>query len=163
MKEKLLLTEVWCKIALLFVFGGFYAAAIPFPDKARQFPQLIAVASFAMTVLALALDFLRPQPPAQAEISGVEDTELSVLDAATRRMRRSRYYKTWAVVIVSTVVGVLGGFLFCAIGLFGGFVILFTSPGERSRNAIIGGITTVAVYLIFGLVMKVPMLGGILW
>jgi len=163
MKAKFLLTEVWCKIALLFLFGGFYAAAIPFPEKARQFPQLIALVSFAMTVIALALDFLRPQDMAQAEISGVEDTELAVLDAATRRMRRSRYYKAWAVIIASTVVGVLGGFLFCAIGLFGGFVILFTAPEQRRRNAVIGGITTVVVYLVFGLVMKVPMLGGILW
>lgn len=163
MKEKFLLTEVWCKIALLFVFGGFYAAATSFPDKARQFPQLIALGSLALTVLALALDFLRPRTTAQAEISGVEDTELAVFDAATKRMRRARYYKAWAVVIASTAVGFLGGFLFCAIGLFGGFVILFTAPEQRRRNAIIGGITTVLVYLVFGLVMKVPMLGGILW
>ena len=53
MKEKFKLTQVWCKIGLIFIFSAFYVVAIPFPEKSRQFPQLLAVISLVMTVIAL--------------------------------------------------------------------------------------------------------------
>ena len=59
MREKFRLTEVWCKIALLFLFSAFYVLALPFPEKSRQFPQLLALVSFALTAIALVLDFTR--------------------------------------------------------------------------------------------------------
>ena len=162
MKEKFRLTEVWCKIALLFVFSAFYIAAIPFPEKSKQFPQLLAVISLAMTVIALALDFTR-KTTVQVEISDVDDTELKVLDAGTKRARRKRYYQTWAIVIVSTGVGILGGFLFSALCLFVGFGLLSGSRERLVRSTIVAVATTIVVYVVFGLVMKVPLLSGILW
>jgi predicted lysophospholipase L1 biosynthesis ABC-type transport system permease subunit len=162
MIEKFRLTEVWCKIALLFVFSTFYFAAIPFPEKSKQFPQLLALVSLVMTVIALVLDFTRKHA-VQAEISDVDDTELKVLDAGTKRERRKRYYQTWAIVIVSTGVGFLGGFLFSALCLFAGFGLISGSRQKLIRNTIVAVATTIVVYLVFGLVMKVPLLAGILW
>jgi len=162
MIEKFRLTDVWCKIALLFVFSVFYVVAIPFPEKAKQFPQLLAIVGLAMTVMALVLDFAR-RNVVQAEISDVDDTELRVLDAKTKQSRRTRYYQAWAIILVSTGVGFLGGFLFSALCLFSGFAVLFGSRERLLRNAIVGVAMTIAVYLVFGMIMRVPMLDGILW
>ena len=115
MLEKLKLTEVWLKIALLFVFSAFYVAALSFPEQSRQFPQLLAVASLVMTAIALVTDFTRKRA-VRAEISGVDDTELKVLDADDLRARKKRYYQAWAIILFSTIVGFLGGFLFSALG-----------------------------------------------
>lgn len=160
MKEKFRLTEVWCKIALLVLFSAFYVAAIPFPEKSRQFPQLIAAVGLILTVMALLLDFTRTKA-VQGEISDVDDTELKVLDAETKRSRRKRYYQAWAIVLVSTGVGFLGGFLFSALCLMGGFAVL--SREKLLRSTIVAVATTIVVYFVFGTIMGVPMLSGILW
>jgi hypothetical protein len=160
--KKIQIDRVWCKIALLVVFSAFYIAAIPFPEKSRQFPQLIAIVSLIMTVMALVLDFTRKKA-VQGEISGVDDTELQVLDDRTRRERRKRYYQAWAIILVSTGIGFLGGFLFSALCLFAGFAVFSGSREKLVRNTIVAVATTIVVYFIFGTIMGVPMLSGILW
>ena len=162
MKEKFLLTEVWCKIALLFVFSAFYILAMPFPEMERQFPQLLAMASLAMTVIALGLDFTR-KDAVQGEISDVDDTELKVVDADSQRFRRKRYYQAWAIILVATGVGFLIGFLFSALCLLAGFALVFGTRDKLVGSMVIAVVTTAVVYLVFGMLMKVPLVGGILW
>ena len=161
MKEKFKSTEVWIKIVLLFVFSGFYLLAIPFPQDSKQFPQLLAAISLAFTVIALGMDFLRAQ--VAGEIGDVDDTELRVLDAATRRTRRKRFYQAWAILLVSTGAGILGGFLFSTVFLFVGFGLAFGRRESRARNMIVAVGMTVLVYFIFGRIMAVPLLDGVLW
>ncbi len=162
MKEKFRLTEVWFKFALLVVFSAFYLLALPFPELARQFPQMLAVLSIALTVIALGLDFTRKQA-VQGEISDVDDTELKVVDEDSRRFRRKRYYQTWAIILVSTGVGFLIGFLFSALCLLAGFALVFGTRDKLTGNLIIAVVTTLLVYLVFGMLMQVPLVGGILW
>jgi len=162
MKEKLKSTEVWFKIVLLFVFSGFFIAALPYPQDSRQFPQLLAAISLILTIVALAMDFLRPQAIA-GEIGDVDDTELRVLDTATRVVRRKRYYQAWVIILVSAGIGFLGGFLFSTILLFAGFGLVFGSREDRIRNLVIAVAMTVLVYFVFGRIMAVPLLDGLLW
>jgi len=162
MKEKLKLTEVWFKIVLLFVFSGFYILAIPYPQESRQFPQLLAAISLILTLAALAADFLRAQVTA-GEIGDVDDTELKVVDTATRNVRRRRFYQAWAILLVSTGVGYLGGFLFSTVLLFGGFGLAFGRRENLVKNMIVAVAMTVVVYFIFGRIMAVPLLNGVLW
>ena len=162
MREKFKLTEVWCKIALLFIFSAFYVLAIPFPEKSRQFPQLLAVISLVMTVIALIMDFSR-KATLQGEITGVDDTELKVLDAKTKSARKKRLYQAWAIILVSTGVGFLGGFLFSALCFFAGFALVFGSRKKQGKNMIIAVAMTIVVYFIFGRTMGVPLLEGVLW
>lgn len=162
MKEKLKSTEVWFKILLLFVFSGFFILAIPYPQESRQFPQLLAAISVALTVIALAMDFLRAQVIA-GEIDGVDDTELKILDAPTKRARRRRFYQAWAILLGATGAGFLGGFLFSAIVLFAGFGIASEHRENLGRNMIVAVAMTVLVYVVFGRIMAVPLLNGILW
>jgi len=162
MKEKLKLTEVWFKIVLLFVFSGFYILAIPYPQESGQFPQLLAAISLILTLAALAADFLRAQVTA-GEIGDVDDTELKVVDTATRNVRRRRFYQAWAILLVSTGVGYLGGFLFSTVLLFGGFGLAFGRRENLVKNVIVAVAMTVVVYFIFGRIMAVPLLNGVLW
>jgi hypothetical protein len=162
MKEKLKSTEVWFKIVLLFVFSGFYILAIPFPQDSKQFPQLLAAISLALTVIALAMDLLRAQVVA-GEIGDVDDTELKVLDAPTKKARRKRFYKAWAILIVSTGAGFLGGFLFSTVFLFAGFGLAFGRRENWVKNMIVAAGMTVLVYFVFGRIMAVPLLDGVLW
>lgn len=162
MKEKLKSTEVWFKIVLLFVFGGFYILAVPYPQESRQFPQLLAAISLILTVAALAIYFLRVQVVA-GEIGDVDDTELKVVDTATRTARRRRFYQAWAILLVSTGIGFLGGFLFSTVLLFGGFGLAFGHRENWGKNMIVALAMTVVVYFIFGRIMAVPLLNGVLW
>jgi hypothetical protein len=161
-REKLKSTEVWFKIVLLFVFSGFFILAMPFPQDSRQFPQLLAAVSVLLTLTALAMDFLRAQVLA-GEIGDVDDTELRVLDAPTRRARRKRFYQAWGILLVATGAGFLGGFLFSAILLFAGFGVAFGQAGNRGRTLILATVMTVLVYFVFGRIMAVPLLNGVLW
>jgi len=162
MTEKLKLTEVWFKIVLLFVFSGFYILAIPYPQESRQFPQLLAVISLILTGAALGMDFFRAQVVA-GEIGDVDDTELKVLDAPTRKARRKRFYQAWAILLVSTGTGILGGFLFTTVLLFAGFGLAFGRKESWVRNMSIAVAMTVLVYFVFGRIMAVPLLNGVLW
>jgi len=161
MKEKFKLTEVRCKIVLLFVFSAFYLLAIPFPEESRQFPQLLAAFSLVLTVIALIADFSR-KDSVQGEITDVGDTELKFLDANTKKARRRRYYQAWAIILVSTGIGFLGGFLYSTVCLFAGFGAVFGSREKLINNTIIALAMTVVVYFIFGRAMGVPLLEGIL-
>lgn len=162
MLGKFKLTEVWFKIALLFVFGAFYVAALPFPEQSRRFPQLLALASLVITAIAVAMDFTR-RHAVSAEIPGVDDTEQRVLDADARRARRKRYYQAWAIILFSTIIGFLGGFLFSAVCLFGGFALYSGSRARVARNLVAGAAMTIVVYLVFGVMMGVPLFNGVLW
>ena len=161
MKEKLKSTEVWFKIVLLFVFSGFFILAFPYPQESGQFPQLLAVISLVLTAVALAIDFLRPQVVG-GEIGDVDDTELKVLDATTRAARRKRFYQAWAIILVSAGIGVLGGFLFSTILLFAGFGLAFGSREHRLKNMAVAVAMTLLVYFVFGRIMAVPLLDGVL-
>ncbi|MBI4289986.1 MAG: tripartite tricarboxylate transporter TctB family protein [Betaproteobacteria bacterium] len=161
MKEKFRLTEVRCKIVLLFVFSAFYLLANSFPEESRQFPQLLAAFSLVMTVIALIADFSRGYS-VQGEIIDVGDTELKFLDARTKKARRKRYYQAWAIIFVSTGIGFLGGFLYSTVCLFAGFGAVFGNRKKLVNNMIVALVMTVVVYFIFGRVMGVPLLEGML-
>ena len=162
MKEKFKSIEVRFKIVLLFVFSGFFILAIPYPQESRQFPQILAAISFVLTLSALGMDFLRTQVLA-GEIGGVDDSELIVLDAPTRRARRRRYYQAWAIILVATGAGFLGGFLFSTIFLFIGFGLAFGGSENLVRSLVIAVAMTLLVYVVFGRIMAVPLLNGVLW
>jgi hypothetical protein len=159
---KLSAPEAWCKIALLAVFGAFYLAAASYPEKARQFPQLIAALSLLLTVISLGTDLLRRGPAAEV-IGGVDDTELGTVAREEKRARRARFYKAWAILLASTAAGFLGGFLLTALLLFVGFALFFGSKGKLGRNLSVSVAVTAVIYVIFTRLMAVPLLDGLLW
>lgn len=162
MKEKLKLTDVQIKLTLIFIFCFFFFYAMSFPEKSRQFPQLIAAVSIILVIISLIFDFTKKEMAA-GEITDIDDTEVKVLDEKTKRVRKQRFYKAWGIIIFSSAVGFLGGFLFSTFLLFAGFSIFFGKRENLVKNIITAVGITAVIFFIFDRIMSVPLLTGILW
>lgn len=162
MKEKLRLTEVWFKLALLLFFGLLFILAIPYPEKSKQFPQLLAVVSLILILISLLKDFFQKGKVAEA-IADVDDTELRTMDPEARVTKRGRFYRAWGIILASTALGFLGGFLFTSFFLLIGFAFFFGEKKYLLKNALIAVLMTVIIFFSFQVVMGVPLLSGLLW
>jgi hypothetical protein len=162
MKEKLKLTEVWFKLVLFVFFGLFFLLAIPYPEKSKRFPQLIAIFSLGMIVISLIIDFTRKGKVAEG-IADVDDTELKILDAATQKTRRKRFYEAWAIILVSTAIGFLGGFLFTTFFLLMGFPLFFGKRRNLFKNTVFAIAMTIITFFIFQWIFEIPLLQSFIW
>jgi hypothetical protein len=162
MKEKLKLPEVWFKLVLFLFFGLLFLLAIPYPEKSKRFPQLLAIFSLIMIVISLIIDFTRKGTVAEG-IADVDDTELKILDDANQKTRRKRFYRAWEIILVSTAIGFLGGFLFTTFFLFMGFALFFGERKNLYKNTLIAVLMTIIIFFSFQWVMSVPLLAGLLW
>jgi len=162
MEAKLLRTEVWFKLVLLVFFGFLYWLAIPYPEKSRQFPQLVALFSLILIVLSLVLDFAR-RGGVSGEVADVGDTELTIVDESVKRERTKRFCKAWAIILVSTAVGFWGGFLFSTFLFFVGSAFFFGKKENFWRNTLVAVGVTAIIYLVFQKIMGVPLLAGAFW
>ena len=162
MKEKLKLTEAWFKLILFVFFGLFFILAIPYPEKSKQFPQLIAVFSLIMIVISLVIDFTRKGRVAEG-IADVDDAELKVLDAAIQKTKRKRFYKAWAIILISTATGFSGGFLFTTFFLLMGFALFFGERKNLFKNTVVAVAMTIVIFFIFQWVFEIPLLKSFIW
>src|SRR4030042_7185863 len=162
MKGRFKRTEVWFKLVLLILFSLLYLLAIPYPEKSKQFPQLIAVFSIIMIVISLMIDLNR-KGTGVGEIADVGDTELKILDETTKKTRRKRFYQAWGIILISTAIGFLGGFLFSTFFFFVGFALFFGKKKYLFKNITIAFAMTILIYFIFQWIMGVPLLAGVLW
>ena len=150
------------KLLLMIMFGCFYALAIPYPEKSRQFPQLISLLSLIMLAASFLTDMLNKKG-VKMEVGTVEDGELQVIKEQGRGERKKRFFKAWAIILVSFGAGLLGGFAFTAFLLFIGFALFFGTRQKLLKNIVIAFIMTICIFLVFQQVMGVPLLTGILW
>jgi hypothetical protein len=162
MKEKLKLTEVWFKLVLFVFFILLYLLAIPYPEKSKQFPQLIAIFSLIMIVISLIIDFTRKGKVAEG-IADVDDTELKVFDDPTKKIKRKRFYRAWGIILVSTAIGFLGGFLFTTFFLSMGFPLLFGKRRNLFKNTVVAIAMTIMIFFIFQWIFQIPLLEGLMW
>jgi hypothetical protein len=162
MKEKLKLTEVWFKLVLFVLFGLFFLLAIPYPEKSKQFPQLIAIFSLIMIAISLMTDFIHKGKMAEG-IADVDDTELRVLDATNQKTRRKRFYMAWGIILVSTAIGFLGGFLFTTFFLLMGFPLLFGERRNLFKNTVVAIAMTIIIFFIFQWIFEIPLLESFIW
>jgi hypothetical protein len=162
MREKLKLTDVQIKLALVVIFIVAYFLAMPYPEKSRAFPQLISVVSLIFVVISLVFDF-RKKEVVSVQLTDIDDDEVKVLSSEEKKARKQRFYKAWVIIIFSTLMGFLGGFLFSAFFFFLGFAAVFGERKMLVKNIIITVIMTVITYVVFEVIMAVPMLEGILW
>ena len=98
------------------------------------------------------------------EIGEADDTELRVRirDRAAAKVKRGRFFRAWAVIIVSVALGYLGGFLITTFLLLFGFALISGDRKRLAQNTLIGTGVTLLTYLIFGLIMRVPLLESII-
>jgi hypothetical protein len=154
-------TDVRLKIVLAFSFGLFYLIAIPYPEKSRQFPQLIALFSFIVTVVSLVRDLARGARA--AEIAQVDDTELTGVDEGRGKEKKKRFLRAWGIILASLGAGLLGGFLFATLFLFTGFGVIFGRREQLVKNVLVAVAMTICVFFAFHWLMGVPLLSGLFW
>ncbi len=76
---------------------------------------------------------------------------------------KRRLAEAWAIILVSTAIGFLGGFLFMSFFLFFGFALRSGSRKKMLQNIVIAFLLTGVIYVTFQRFMGVPLLGGIIW
>jgi hypothetical protein len=150
------------KLLLMILFACFYALAIPYPEKSRQFPQLISLLSLIMLAVSFLTDMVNKKG-VKMEVGTVEDGELQEVREQGKGEKKKRFFKAWGIILVSFGAGLLGGFAFTAFFLFAGFALFFGSRQKLLKNIIIAVVMTVCIFLVFQQVMAVPLLTGILW
>jgi hypothetical protein len=155
-------TDVRIKLVLLVFFGLFYVLALPYPEKSRHFPQLIALFSLVTLVLSLIGDFMR-KATVTAQIAQVDDTELTGIDEQGTDEKKKRFYRAWGIILASTTAGLLGGFLFTAFFLFTGFALFFGQRKDVLKNMLLSVVMTICIYFVFERLMGVPLLSGLFW
>jgi hypothetical protein len=163
MKEKLKNTEIWFKLALFALIAYLCFVAFSYPKQSKQYPLLIAISTLIILVISLVMDFAGKGKAIVTEIASTDAMELKMVDETVRKLRRKRFYQAWAIILVSTGVGFLGGFLFSTFSMFFGFALVFGKKQNLLKNTMIAVGVTVLTYLIFDWLMLVPLLEGILW
>lgn len=153
--------DVRLKIILAFFFGLFYLLAIPYPEKSRQFPQIIALFSFIVTGISLVRDFTRGARG--AEIAQVDDTELTRVDEGQGKEKKKRFLRAWGIILAALGAGLVGGFLFATLFLFAGFGLVFGKREDLVKNVLVAVAMTIGVFCAFHWLMGVPLLSGLFW
>jgi hypothetical protein len=173
MKEILKQTDVWFKLVLFVFFAFIYLSSIPFPQKSKQFPQLMSGFSMIIVVISLFIDFTKKnkkEAPAsdlkallRDETASVEDLEAALVDEAPRKINKRKFYLAWIVILVSSAIGFFGGFLVTTLCLFEGFALFFGKKEHLIRNTLVAVGVTLLIYVTFHKLMGVPLLSGVVW
>ena len=161
MKEKISLVESCFKVILLVLFRDALLSWLILIRKNRDSSRSSSPCSAWYRILvSFTFDLIRERA-ASTEIADVGDTELKVVDEKRKKERRRRFYLAWAIILVSTGMGFLIGFLFTTFLLFVGFALFFGRREILIKNIFIAVAITAAVYFVFQRVFGVPLLSTI--
>lgn len=151
--------DIGLKVFFLLLFGSAYFLAIPYPEKARQFPQLIISCCLAFSAASLLLDIFARFRRRSAKAKNASGTTVN-----RGRVIGARFWKSWLIIIFSTLAGLFGGFLFTALFLLVGFPLVFEGRKRRIlvKDLALAVVLTICVYLVFDKLMGVPLLSGLL-
>src|SRR5205809_2984220 len=139
-------------VLLLVVFVALYSLATTYPERSRQFPQLIALVTIALLLLALGRNFARSFTTAACTRRDRWDRE-----------RAARVARAFSVIVVATACGAVGGFLISVVLFFLGFAFFFGTRQAFWRHAAIGVAISAVIWILFDQIMGVPLLAGVLW
>jgi hypothetical protein len=162
MKGKLKRIEVWFKLVLFLFFLFLYLTAIPYPEKSKQFPQLIAIVCLILLAVSLGLDLTKKELRT-GQLPAVDDTTLEEFKEPARGTRRKRFLQAWAIVLFSTAAGIVVGFVFMTFSLLAGFAWFYGKRKDLFRNMAVAVVMTMITYLVFEWIMGVPLLQGLFW
>ncbi len=117
-----------------------------YPPESRDYPQLIGAVTLVLIVVSLFRHFL--EKGKQEE----RDAESS--------LRRKRFFHFSLVVVLATVVGLLGGFIFSVFCYYVAYAFVQRKSMSLIKSLSIGMALTVLFYITFGWFMNVPMFRG---
>jgi Tripartite tricarboxylate transporter TctB family len=181
MKKRVKKTEAIFKLCLMVFFLMLMWMSRSYPDKSRLFPQILGAVTVLFIIISFIQDFLGPkeeekmmeakEPPpsdvreetlrrlreveAHAEDAGYEELEAS--------LKKKRLTQGVVIILISLVIGYLGGFLLIVPFYFICFGILHGDRKKAFRYVAIAVSVTVVTYFSFTWLMGIPLLRGVLW
>lgn len=175
------------KFGLLAFFLLLMWTGRTYPEESRSYPELL----FGVTVIFIIVSFIqdyiksikskgekkreevkKPEPPPSdireeksrwiKEIEEKSEGEAGY-ELLEKGLRKKRLWQSILIILVSLVIGYLGGFLLTVPFYFVGFGILHGQRKQTLKYIIIALGFTLVVYLFFTSLMGVPLLRGIFW
>jgi hypothetical protein len=177
-------TESMVKVGLLLFFLILIWTSRPYPEKSRLYPELLCGVAVILIVASFVQDFIKPKgetkkeerkklesPPSdirEEKLRWVKELEqTSEGDAGyellEEGLRKRRLRQSILIILLSLVIGYLGGFLFTVPFYFIAFGILHGQKKGILKYIIIAFGITLITYLFFTSLMGVPMLRGLWW
>ena len=177
-------TESMVKAGLLLFFLILIWTSQRYPEKSRLYPELLCAVAVILIVASFAQDFIRPKgekrkeerkepepPPSdirEEKLRWVKEMETkSEGDAGyellEEGLRKRRLRQSILIILVSLVIGYLGGFLLTVPFYFIAFGMLHGQKKGILKYIIIALGITLITYLFFTSLMGVPMLKGLWW
>jgi hypothetical protein len=138
--------DVFFQAGLLIFLALLIWKSASYPFESRLYPQIIGGA----TIILLAVSIVRHFRTHTAEENAAPELVL----------RRKRFFKASIIVLLSTAVGFMGGFLLSVLCYYIGYALLQENKSRLFRTLGIGIALTVLFYISFGWLMHVPLLRG---
>ncbi len=174
------------KLGLLAFFLLLMWTGRTYPEESRLFPELLGTVTVIIIIVSLILDFMKTKLGKNAVIVKTLPPELSSSDIREEKMRlikeieeksesdagyelleeglrKKRLRQAILTVLVSLMIGYLGGFLLTVPFYFIAFGTLYGQRKHFLKYIFIASGFTLSVYLFFTCLMGVPLLRGILW
>ena len=174
------------KFGLLAFFFLLMWTGRTYPEESRLFPELLGIFTVIIIIASLIIDFIKIKAGRKPVIVKTILSEHSSSDIREEKMRwikeieeksemdagyalleeglrKKRLRQAILIVLVSLMIGYLGGFLLTVPFYFIAFGILHGQRKHILKYIFIASGFTLLVYLFFTSLMGVPLLRGMLW
>lgn len=170
--------EFSVKIVLLAFFLLLIWESRGYEEESALFPRLLGAVTGILIVVSLTSDliFFRkkgkggtlialnlPNEPSKSADSEVEGEVEVGYEFVTDRIRKKKLLQTLFLMLISLVIGSLGGFLWIGPFFFIAFGFLQGKPGKKFNYILSALVFTGVTYLFFVVLMGVPLLRGLWW
>ena len=183
MAKSLKTPETIFKLCLLAFFLMLMWMGRGYPAKSRLFPEILGGITVLFIIISFVQAFLKPNgvekkvevmepesPPSnirEEQLRRLKEVEEQAEDAGyavlEEALRKRRLAQSIVIILVSLVIGYLGGFLLTVPFYFITFGLLQGEKRHALRYVIIALAITAATYFSFTTLMAVPLLNGVLW
>jgi hypothetical protein len=185
MTKRLRLTETIFKLGLMGFFVMLLFMSRDYPEKSKLFPQILGVITIMFVILSFIQDILKARRPEEKvelkepepapvlsdareeTLRRLKEVEEQAEDAGYKELesgeKKKRVTQGIIIILISLLIGYLGGFLLIVPFYFISFGILHGDRKKAWKYVLIGVAVTVVTYFSFTWLMGVPLLRGELW
>lgn len=176
-------TETLFKLGLLAFILLLMWTGRSYPEKSRLFPELLGGVTLVLIMVSFAQDLLKSRVRKKKEVKEVEAQPADIREEKLRwvkemeeksegdagyefleeGLRRKRLLQSVVIILISLVIGYVGGFLLTVPFYFIAFGVLHGERKKAPKYVVIALGITVVIYLFFSSLMGVPLLKGLGW
>ena len=133
-------------LILLFLFSFLIWESRSYPFESKFYPRIISVIALILLLVSLTRHFRKKEA---GKVKGPEYI-----------LHRRRFLQIILTIVLATLLGFLGGFLFSILCYYVGYAFFQRERIKLIRTLAIGVTLTFLFYLSFGWFMNVPLFRG---